>query len=61
VVGSIEMDLDLAAALGDPRARKLLKTVEEFHTYIERNRGFISNDGSLAPHVRNFTLTVVLP
>jgi hypothetical protein len=55
------MDLDLAAALGDPRARKLLKTVEEFHTYIERNRGFISNDGSLAPHVRNFTLTVVLP
>jgi hypothetical protein len=45
VVESVEMDLNVAAALGDPRARKLLKTAEEFHTYLERNRGFIPNYG----------------
>jgi hypothetical protein len=45
VVQSVEMDLDVAAALGDGTARKLLKVVEEFHTYIERNRAFIPNYG----------------
>jgi hypothetical protein len=45
VVESVEMDLDVPAALGDSMARKLLKTVAEFHTYMERNRGFIPNDG----------------
>jgi hypothetical protein len=40
------MDLDVAAAItGDATARKLLKTVEEFHTYIDRNRAFIPNYG----------------
>jgi hypothetical protein len=39
------MDLDVAAATGDGTARKLLKAVEEFHSYIDRNRAFIPNDG----------------
>jgi hypothetical protein len=42
---SVEMDLDVAAATGDGTTRKLLKAVEEFHTYIERNRAFIPNYG----------------
>ena len=33
------------ATTGDATARKLLKAVEEFHTYIERNRTFIPNYG----------------
>jgi hypothetical protein len=33
------------ATTGDGTARKLLRAVEEFHTYIERNRAFIPNDG----------------
>jgi hypothetical protein len=38
------MDLDAAVATtGDGTARKLLKAVEEFYTYIERNRAFIPN------------------
>jgi hypothetical protein len=45
VVESVEMDLDVAADLGNSNARKLPKTVAEFHTYIERNRGFIPNYG----------------
>jgi hypothetical protein len=45
VVESVEMDLDVAAATGDGTTRKLLKAVEEFHTYIERNRAFIPNYG----------------
>ena len=45
VVQSVEMDLDVAAALGDRIARKLLRAIEEFHTYIENNQGFIPNDG----------------
>jgi len=32
MVESVEMDLDVAAALGDSMARKLPKTVEEFPT-----------------------------
>jgi hypothetical protein len=40
------MDLDVAVATtGDSTARKPLKAVEEFHTYIERNRAFIPNYG----------------
>jgi hypothetical protein len=45
VVESVEMDLDVAAATGNGTARKLLKAVEEFHTYIDRNRAFIPNYG----------------
>ena len=40
------MDLDVAVATtGDGTARKLFKAVEEFHTYIDRNRAFIPNYG----------------
>ena len=46
VVQSVEMDLDAAVATSrDHTARKLLKAVEEFHTYIENNQGFIPNYG----------------
>ena len=46
VVQSVEMDLDAAVAMsGHGTARKLLKVVEEFHTYIANNQGFIPNDG----------------
>jgi hypothetical protein len=45
VVESVEIDLDMAAATGDGTARKLFKAMEEFHTYIDRNRAFIPNDG----------------
>jgi hypothetical protein len=46
VIQSIEMDLEAAVATsGHATARKLLKAVEEFHTYIEHNKGFIPNDG----------------
>jgi hypothetical protein len=45
-IADLVMDLDVAAAItGDATARKLLKTVEEFHTYIDRNRAFIPNYG----------------
>jgi hypothetical protein len=40
------MDLDVAVATTDDgTARKPLRAVEEFHTYIERNRAFIPNYG----------------
>jgi hypothetical protein len=46
VMQSIEMDLDAAVATsGHATARKLLKAVEEFHTYIANNQGFIPNYG----------------
>jgi hypothetical protein len=46
VIQSIEMDLDAAVATsGHGTARKLLNAVEEFHTSIENNGGFIPNDG----------------
>jgi hypothetical protein len=46
VVQSVEMDLAAAVATsGHATARKLLKAVEEFHTYIENNGGFIPNYG----------------
>jgi len=45
-IAALAMDLDVAVATtGDAAARKLLKAVEEFHTYIERNRAFIPNYG----------------
>jgi hypothetical protein len=46
VMQLVEMDLDAAIAnTGDSTARKLLKAVEEFHTYIANNKGFIPNYG----------------
>jgi hypothetical protein len=45
VVETAEMDLDVAAATGDGTARKLLKGVEEVHTYMDRPRAFIPHDG----------------
>jgi hypothetical protein len=46
VVQFVEMDLDAAVAMsGHGTARKLLKAVEEFHTYIQNNGGFIPNYG----------------
>jgi hypothetical protein len=46
VIQSIEMDLDAAVATsGHATARKLLKAVEEFHSYIENNKSFIPNYG----------------
>jgi hypothetical protein len=46
VVQCVEMDLDAAVANnGHTTARKLLKAVEEFHTYLENNKGFIPNYG----------------
>jgi hypothetical protein len=51
VVQCIEMDLDAAVATsGQATARKLLKAVEEFHTYIENNKGFIPNHGERYRH-----------
>jgi hypothetical protein len=42
----VEMDLEATAfESGDKTTRKLLKAVEEFHTYISRNRRFIPNHG----------------
>jgi len=46
VVQSVEMDLEAAVATsGHGAPRKLLKAVEEFHTYIDHNAGFIPNYG----------------
>jgi hypothetical protein len=43
---SVEMDLDSAACEShDETARKLLKAVEEFHSYIGNNQPFIPNYG----------------
>ena len=51
VVQFIEMDLDAAVAMsGHAPARKLLKAVEEFHTYIENNQGFIPDYGERYRH-----------
>jgi hypothetical protein len=45
-IESIIMDLDAAGAEAtDATVRKLLKTGEEFQTYIEKNTGFIPNYG----------------
>jgi hypothetical protein len=46
VIQSVEGDLEVAVATsGNGTARKLLKAVEEFHTYIKNNAGFIPNYG----------------
>jgi hypothetical protein len=46
VVQSVAMDLEAAVATsGHATARKLLKAVEAFHTYIANNKGFIPNYG----------------
>ena len=51
VVQSVAMDLEVAVATsGDGTARKLLKAVEEFHTYISNNAGFIPNYGERYHH-----------
>jgi hypothetical protein len=51
VIQSVEGDLEVAVATsGDGTARKLLKAVEEFHTYIEWNQGFIPNYGERYRH-----------
>lgn len=45
-IESIEADLEAAALEGsNDVARKLLKTVDEFHTYIRNNEAFIPNYG----------------
>ena len=51
VMQSIEGDLEVAVATSeDATARKLLKAVEEFHTYIENNANFIPNYGERYRH-----------
>jgi hypothetical protein len=51
VVQSVEMNLDAAVAdSGHDTARKLLKAVEEFHTYIENNKAFIPDYGERYRH-----------
>lgn len=42
VLNGLESDLD---CLGDPESKKLLKTVQEFDTYIKRNQKIIPNYG----------------
>jgi hypothetical protein len=50
-ITDLAMDLDVAVATtDDATARKLLRAVEEFHTYIERNRAFIPNYGERYRH-----------
>ena len=51
VIQSVAGDLEVAVATsGDGTARKLLKAVEEFHTYIKNNAGFIPNYGERYRH-----------
>jgi hypothetical protein len=51
VIQSVEGDLEVAVATSsESTARKLLKAVEEFHTYIENNAGFIPNYGERYRH-----------
>jgi hypothetical protein len=51
IVQSVEMDPDAAVATsGHATACKLLKAVEEFHTSIENNQGFIPNYGERYRH-----------
>ena len=51
MVQSIEMDLDAAVATrGHGTARRLLKAVEEFHTYLANNKGFIPSYGERYRH-----------
>jgi hypothetical protein len=51
VIESVEGDLEVAVATsGERPARKLLKAVAEFHTYITNNAGFIPNYGERYRH-----------
>jgi hypothetical protein len=51
VIQTIEGDLAVAVATSnDGTARKLLKAMEEFHTYITNNAGFIPNYGERYRH-----------
>jgi hypothetical protein len=51
VMQTIEGNLEVAVATShDGTARKLLKAVEEFHTYINKNAGFIPNYGERYRH-----------
>jgi hypothetical protein len=51
VMQAIEGDLEVAVATSeDATARKLLKAVEEFHTYIKNNANFIPNYGERYRH-----------
>jgi len=51
MVQSVAMDLEVAVATSpDATARKLLKAVEEFHTSIRNNAGFIPNYGERYHH-----------
>jgi hypothetical protein len=60
VMQSVEGDLEVAVATsGDGTARKLLKTVEKFHTYINNNAGFIPNYGERYRHVESTVNQVV--
>ena len=53
----VEMDLESAAFESqDETTRKLLKAVEEFSTYIQRNGGFIPNHGERSVTVRESAL-----
>src|SRR5260370_16595168 len=46
VMQAVESDLEVAVVTSEnATARKLLKAVEEFHTYIENNANFIPNYG----------------
>ena len=47
IKGNLEV---VVAASGDGTARKLLKAVEEFHTYSTNNVGFIPNYGKRYRH-----------
>jgi len=45
-IEDLEQDLDAAAFEGaEERPRRLLKAVEEFHSYVDHNRDFIPNYG----------------
>jgi hypothetical protein len=51
VIQSVEMDLEVAVVTsGDATGCKLLKAVEEFHTYINNNASFIPNYGERYHH-----------
>jgi hypothetical protein len=51
VIESVEGDLEVAVATSrESPARKLLKAVAEFHTYIKNNAGFIPNYGERYRH-----------
>jgi hypothetical protein len=51
VIQSVESDLEVAVVTSsNGTARKLLQAIEEFHTYITNNAGFIPNYGERYHH-----------